>query len=375
MVADDVPGLVVGGFYGDFLLRDERQGRTWLVLSGLEDERPRAFEERFDGVVEQLRASPASTPFASTGALERRTPPGVHRARVDEARDWIAAGEIYQANLAHAFERDVRGEPVDLYRRLRAASPTPYAGFLRVDEAAGSPRFALASCSPELLLEVRPQAPPSGARARTRPIKGTVRRPADPVAEAAADERARDALLASAKDRAELAMIVDLARNDLGRVARRGGVHVRRFPELESHAAVHHLVADVVATLGRDVHALDALAALFPGGSITGAPKLRSMEAIAAIEGEPRGFAFGSLGLADLRGAACFNILIRTVEWRPRRAVTAAASAEASATPDAIPGRVRLRVGGGITWRSDPAAEDDETLAKASALLAALEGE
>jgi para-aminobenzoate synthetase component 1 len=209
------------------------------------------------------------------------------------------------------------------------------------------PDGALLSASPELLLEVR------GRRARTRPIKGTIARGADE-----AEDRANKAeLCASEKDLAELAMIVDLERNDLGRIARAGSVRVREFPALESYAALHHLVADVECELRPQSTALDALLAVFPGGSITGAPKLRSMEVIAELEGEGRGFFTGALGFLDTRGDACFNILIRTLVWRPR--------AEGQ-------GEVSFHVGGGITWRSNAKAEEREARIKGAALAAAL---
>ena len=171
-------------------------------------------------------------------------------------------------------------------------------------------------------------------------------------------------LLASEKDRAELAMIVDLVRNDLGRVARPGGVRVEGFPSLETYASVHHLVADVSAELSEGHDAWDALAALFPGGSITGAPKLASMRTIADLEGEGRGFFTGSLGFLDLRGHGCWNILIRTLVWRPIPAPT-------GGTAD---GEVSFHVGGGITWSSEARAEELETRLKGAALAAALAG-
>lgn len=164
-------------------------------------------------------------------------------------------------------------------------------------------------------------------------------------------------------------MIVDLERNDLGRVARAGGVWVEGFPHLESYARVHHLMADVVAEVSSGVDACAVLAALFPGGSITGAPKLRAMEVIAELEGEGRGFYCGALGFVDLRGRAAFNILIRTLLWRPH-----ALSKASGAGSSAWTGELAFRVGGGITWASDPAAEDRETLAKAAGIVDALAG-
>jgi para-aminobenzoate synthetase component 1 len=268
-------------------------------------------------------------------------------ARIERARAEIAAGEYYQANLAQRFTRRVEGAPVEWFARLARVNPAPYMACL--DFGAGT----ILSASPELLLEVE------GRRARSRPIKGTAARSDDERLDRALGE----ALLASEKERAELAMIVDLVRNDLGRVARPGGVRVEGgLPRLESYAGVHHLLADVVAELAEGRSALDALAALFPGGSISGAPKLASMAAIAREEREGRGFYTGALGFLDVRGNAAWNILIRTLVWRPRPGERDA-------------GEFSFHVGGGITWSSDADAEERETLLKAARLIETLEGE
>jgi para-aminobenzoate synthetase component 1 len=357
--APDVPDdpwhspLAVGGLYVDFVVRDEASGRAWLVLGeGALDGRPPAASRREE--VLALLSGPFRAPTnpAPLGPLVRHTSAAEHRRRVDVLRERIAAGDLYQANLAHRFTRAMSGDPADLYAELRRRNPAPYMAYLAWDErlasrAARFPRGAILSASPELFLEM------DAGIARTRPIKGTARRSADP----ARDRANAEALMASAKDRAELAMIVDLERNDLGRCARAGGVHVEGFPRLQSLASVHHLVADVVAEIppGRD--AIDVLTALFPGGSITGAPKLAAMDAIARLEGEGRGFFTGSLGFVDVRGRALWNILIRTLVWRP--------AAEG--------GEVSFHAGGGVTWSSDAAAEERETLDKAAALIEALE--
>ncbi|MEQ1894849.1 MAG: chorismate-binding protein, partial [Planctomycetota bacterium] len=242
--------------------------------------------------------------------------------------------------------RPMGGDPLALFARLCELHPAPHAGFLRWRDG------ALLSASPELLLAFTHDA--QGALARTRPIKGTIARAAD----AAEDRGRRAALLASEKDRSELAMIIDLERNDLGRCARTGSVEVGEFPALESYASVHHLAADVTARPRAGIGALEVLSALFPGGSISGAPKLRSMEVIAELEGEGRGFAYGSLLALDTRGEAWANLLIRTLLWRA----------------DGSDAEVTFRVGGGITWGSDPAAEEAETEAKGRLLARATDG-
>ncbi len=395
---------VVGGLYTDFLVRDESTGAMWLVLgeSPGDDranvaERRREIESALAGAdVAHVVAHEATRP---AGPLVRHTTASEHRSRIERARELIAAGDFYQVNLAHRFTRAMQGDPVELYRRLRTVNPAPYMAYFAwdADNASGAGAFrsgALLSASPELLFEL------DQGIARTRPIKGTAPR----AATKRADDRAARALLASEKDKAELAMIVDLERNDLGRIARPGSVRVERMPHLESYANVHHLSADVVAELRAGVDAFDVLVSLFPGGSVTGAPKLASMHAIRALEGEGRGFFTGSAGFVDTRGSARFNILIRTLVWRPSEAPNAPSVRRSDApiaafarrgeapiaepkrggersrsaharddAPTSVHGEVSFHVGSGITWSSNAGDEDRETLAKGRALEAALE--
>lgn len=334
---------IVGGLRTDFLVRESRTGEAWLVL-GHTESAPAESAARRAARIRALLAQPAPAFEApqAMGALERHTTPAQHRERVQRMRQDIAAGDYYQANLAHSFTRAVRGHPVRWYERLCERNPAPYMGYL--DFGCG----ALLSASPELLLESR------GTRLVTRPIKGTRPRARD----AAQDQALARELLASEKDRAELAMIVDLARNDLGRVSRTSSVRVEGgFPRLESYASVHHLMADVVGELKPELDSFDALAAVFPGASITGAPKLASMAAIARAEGEGRSFFTGSLGWIDRSGDSSWNILIRTLLYR---------------SLGAGHGEFRFSVGGGITHASDPQAEEEETLVKAARLLETL---
>lgn len=338
---------LIGGVYCDFLVRDERSRRTWLVLGDTPGDARQALDRRRERIMHELgRARPATA--LKAGVLGRCVSADEHRARVERCRASISRGELYQANLAHRFTCEVEGAPVDWYARLREVNPAPYMGFAAFEQG------ALLSASPELLFEFES----ASGRARTRPIKGTAARQVD----ALEDERAKRALLASQKDRAELAMIVDLERNDLGRIARAGGVWVEDFPHVASLARVHHTMADVVADIRPGLDACDVLAALFPGGSVTGAPKLSAMDVIADLEGEGRGFFCGSLGFVDTRGQAAFNILIRTLLWRPRHGASGR-------------GEVSFRVGGGITWSSLARAEERETLDKAAGLIAALQPE
>lgn len=339
----------VGALFPEFYVRDEGCGRTYWIstIDRPDTEEPHAarLERRRAEWARLADAGGESRPFEVLGELRRHVTPAEHARRIECIRGAIREGEIYQANLAHRFTQGVQGDPLDLYLALRAANPAPYMGYLKF---AGPRPGAILSASPELLLELQ------DGSARTRPIKGTIARDQDPEL----DRAARKALLESTKDLAELTMIVDLERNDLGRVARPGGVRVEGFPRLQTYAHLHHLVGDVVADLPLGCAPERVLASLFPGGSITGAPKLRSMEWIARLEGEGRGFFTGSLGALDHRGHGLFNILIRTLMWRPRG--------------DEGHGEIGFHVGGGITIDSEPKAEDDETLVKARGLVEAL---
>ncbi len=331
----------VGGIYTQFALRDEASGEGWLVLD--EQSGGSSLDERRGELLELLTKRPARSPVR-VGPLQRHVPPAEHRRRIEIVREHIARGDVYQVNLAHRFSAATEGPPHALYARLRAVNPAPYMAYLAWEDG------ALLSASPELLLEY------DGVEARTRPIKGTRPRGKD----AASDGELARGLLASAKDLAELTMIVDLERNDLGRIAEPGGVRVEGLPTLHSYASVHHLMADVVARPRPGIGALELLAALFPGGSVTGAPKLAAMDLIAALEGQGRGFYCGALGFIDMRGHAGLNLLIRTLLWRPRRDLGSES------------GELSFQVGGGITWSSDASAEERETLDKAAGLQAAL---
>ncbi|MCB9933416.1 MAG: anthranilate synthase component I family protein [Planctomycetes bacterium] len=256
---------------------------------------------------------------------------------VEEVRREIYEGEIYQANLTRLVRREGSADAAALYTRLRAANPAPFAGFLDCGEGR-----AILSSSPERFLSVRDGV------IETCPIKGTRGRSEDP----AEDARLREELLASAKDHAELTMIVDLERNDLGRVCKPGTVRVPSLMHVDSYARVHHLEATVQGELRDDVAPVDWIHATFPGGSISGAPKKRALEIIHELEPVRRGPYTGSLFwlTPDLRFGS--NILIRTLLLEPTG--------------------VSYHVGCGIVADSDPAAEWEETLHKAAGLEAAL---
>jgi para-aminobenzoate synthetase component 1 len=257
---------------------------------------------------------------------------------VQRVKDYIAAGDVYQVNLSQRFlVRTQTGVP-DLYLRLRRHNPAPFSAYLDVGDA------QILSSSPERFLRVYGK----DRTVETRPIKGT--RPRGETKEE--DRRLATELMQSEKDRAELVMIVDLERNDLGRVCRFGSVRVPDLAALEPYASVFHLVATVTGELAPDRNVADLLRATFPGGSITGAPKVRAMEIIDELEPVSRGPYTGSLGYFSFSGDADLNILIRTLIVQGDR--------------------VCFHAGGGIVADSDPEAEYMETLHKARGMMKAL---
>ncbi|HYR57882.1 MAG TPA: aminodeoxychorismate synthase component I [Chthoniobacteraceae bacterium] len=258
-------------------------------------------------------------------------------AMVARAQEYIAAGDIYQVNLAHRFSAPWLGDPFAFYEALRHYSPAPFAAFVDLGG-----RCVLSS-SPESFLKM------SGRAIRTRPIKGTRPRRAD----ATADEKSAYDLITSPKEVAELVMITDLERNDLGQVCDFGSVSVPELLRLERHEQVFHLVSTVEGRLRRDIDHLAALRACFPGGSITGAPKRRARQIIAELESEPRGLYTGAIGWLGFNGESHFNIAIRTVVIKD--------------------GVAHFHVGAGIVADSIPEREWQETLDKAAGILLAAE--
>jgi para-aminobenzoate synthetase component 1 len=254
------------------------------------------------------------------------------------AIDWIAAGDIYQVNLSQAFQARVSGGSLfGLYQTLRDASPAPMAAYLSLDGR------EILSSSPETFLKI------SGRGIETRPIKGTRPRFADPDE----DRRSAYELQTSAKEISELVMITDLLRNDLGQVCEFGSVEVTEMLQLETLAQVHHLVSTVTGTLRPEIDALAALAACFPGGSITGAPKKRAMEIIHELEQTPRGIYCGAIGWLGHNGESSLSIAIRTLVRSGDELV--------------------YQVGAGIVADSDPEKEYEETLHKAAGIRLAVE--
>jgi anthranilate synthase component 1 len=276
-----------------------------------------------------------SGPFTLAGELETCTGEEEYRRGVSALREAIAAGEVFQAVLARRFEQRFAGDAFTLYRVLRLTNPSPHMFFHESDE------FTLIGSSPERLLSVRE------GRVENRPIAGTRPRGAD----AAEDDRLGAELLRDPKERAEHEMLVDLARNDLGRVARVGTVHVREHARLERFAQVQHLVSRVECELAAGRDALDALAASFPAGTVSGAPKLRAQQLLAGLERDTRGPYAGCFGYLDLHGNLDMALTIRSFVARG--------------------GVLSVQAGAGVVFDSDPQKELEETAHKASALLEA----
>jgi para-aminobenzoate synthetase component 1 len=337
------------GYYDLVIAVDHAERRAFVLSSGYPEAAPEARRTRANARIAwaqaRLEAGVAPPEMAWSIDVAPDLDPARFRAMIRRTIDYIEAGDIYQANITQRFQAPLPAEfhgsgleRLALYRALRERNPATFAAFLDFG------RTAILSSSPERFLKL------VDGGIETRPIKGTRPRADDAAADAAL---ARE-LLASEKDRAENLMIVDLLRNDLGRTAKLGSVKVPVLFGLESYATVHHLVSVVTAELEAGRDAVDLLRLAFPGGSVTGAPKIRAMEIIAELEPTARGPYCGAIGYLSADGAMDTNIVIRTC---------------------LIDGdRISFQVGGGIVADSDPEAEWQESLTKARALIETLRG-
>ncbi len=318
------------------IIRDHASLQTYLVCENEGDDLLATM--RADVVAGEDTADTTSTHLHITLNEE---PPERYLQGIQRILDYIRAGDVFQVNLSREWRGEMGSDfsPVDLYRRLRRTNPAPFAGLLTL----GADK-AVISSSPERLAEVR------AGMLRTRPIAGTSPRSVD----RAQDHVWSDELLRHPKERAEHIMLLDLERNDVGRVCLPGTVKVSEFMLLESYAHVHHIVSAVEGRLRPGVTPGQVIRAVFPGGTITGCPKVRSMQIIAELEQTGRGAYTGSMGYLNHDGSMDLNILIRTLVQNGRH--------------------VSLRAGGGIVADSDPLRELRETQAKAAGLLAALIG-
>ena len=318
-------------------VRDRATGQAWLVAEPGFDALLEEFEDRAREAGDAAAAGNSATPGGATFRIEEDEPE-TFLASVRRGLEYIAAGDVYQTNLSRGWQGRATppADPVSIYQRLRATNPSPFAALLRHED------FALLSSSPERLVSIR------GNTVSTRPIAGTRPRGATPEKDAALIR----SLLDNEKERAEHVMLIDLERNDLGRVCAGGSVRVDEYMSVETYAHVHHIVSNVSGRLRNDVSPVDVIRALFPGGTITGCPKVRCMEIIAELEGVGRGAYTGSIGYLNRDGSCDLNILIRTIT--------------------AQDGLYKFRAGAGIVADSNPAQELAETRAKAEGLLRAL---
>jgi para-aminobenzoate synthetase component I len=332
------------GFYDSLVVFDHRLGKTWIVSTGLRADGSRDAAharrelERWQQLLHPDCEAPSSrlTPHALPPAPVSNVTRDEFVAAIERAQRYIRAGDIYQVNLAQRFAAPLPCGPWEFYLRLGAVSPAPFAAYLDCGD------FQLASSSPEMFLRL------SGSHIQTRPIKGTRTRSNDPTR----DAQLTYELQTSAKEMAELVMITDLLRNDLGRVCEYGSVQVPELVRLERYPQVQHLVSTVEGRLRPDVTHFAAFAKCFPGGSITGAPKIRAMEIIDELEPVTRGPYTGCLGYLGFNRESQLNILIRTAVC--------------------LGGQAYFHAGAGIVADSSPEAEYEETLAKSAGYVAAL---
>jgi anthranilate synthase component I len=313
-------------------IRDRRNNRAWVAAEP-------GYEFLLERFADDVRRAAAAAPIGGTVPFEvDEEDPDRFLQAVRRALEYIAAGDVYQTNLSRQWQGAASGplNPAAVYERLRAANPSPFAALMRYGD------FSVISSSPERLLSIR------GADVSTRPIAGTRPRGASPEKDAALIK----SLLNNEKERAEHVMLIDLERNDLGRICEGGSVRVDEYMAVETYAHVHHIVSNVSGILREGVSPIEAIRALFPGGTITGCPKIRCMEIIAELEATGRGAYTGAIGYLNRDGSCDLNILIRTI----------------TARGDAL----KFRAGAGIVADSNPVQELAETRAKALGLLRAL---
>ena len=333
--SERIPDMAIG-IYDWAVVVDHVERRTWLVGQGRDPETDLqwgALVARFS----EVAAERSRAPFRVTSHVASNMTPQRYVRAFRRVHEYITNGDCYQVNLAQRFSATAEGDPWLAYQALRVINPAPFSAYL------STPYAAILSASPERFLRVE------GGAVETRPIKGTRRRTEHPRRDAELAEELRT----SSKDRAENLMIVDLLRNDLSKNCATGSVRVPMLFDVETYATVHHLVSAVTGTLAPGRDAIDLLRGCFPGGSITGAPKLRAMQIIEELEPHRRGVYCGAIGYIGYGGEMDLNIAIRTLVYSR--------------------GEVRCWAGGGIV--ADSTAEDEyqETLAKAAAMLKLLQ--
>ena len=327
------------GFYDSIIAIDHYRKDTYIISNGI-NEKPGNLVEELKSKLGNITAlSLENKQGAACSEIQSNFSKEDYLKAVQRVKDYIRTGDIYQANLTQRFKCNTEESPFSIYSRLRRLNPAPFACYMNFGEG------HILSSSPERFLKIRENM------IETRPIKGT--RPRGRTAEE--DKANKAELLSSEKDKSELLMIVDLERNDLGKVSKTGTVKVPELFYPEEYATVHHLVATVTGEMQDDINSIDVIKAAFPGGSITGAPKIRAMEIIDELEPTQRNIYTGSIGYLGFNGSIDLNIAIRTIVMKE--------------------GTAFFQAGGGIVWDSNPELEYEETLHKAKALFRTLRNE
>ncbi|MBD3241303.1 MAG: anthranilate synthase component I [Chitinivibrionales bacterium] len=332
------------GFYRDLVVFDNREHRLLVVSNILPGEND-DFDQAYDTAVERIRTTierlsdrvpDRRVQVRQKGEIVSNMPREQYERAVERAKEYIKAGDIFQVVLSQRFSVEVEADPFDLYRVLRIVNPSPYMYYLACDD------WSVVGASPEMLVRVEDR------QVEVRPIAGTRRRGRDEHEDLALERE----LLADEKERAEHVMLVDLGRNDVGRVSDHGSVRVENMMHIERYSHVMHIVSDVIGRLREKHDCFDALGSCFPAGTLSGAPKIRAMEIIDELETQRRGLYGGALGYVDFGGNLDTCIVIRTILYHR--------------------GTAHVQVGAGIVADSQPAREYEETVHKASALFSAI---
>ena len=336
-VTDDVniPDMFFG-FYDGIVIIDHLEEKKYIAAMGIEEDAESKAEKIEKKLKSEKKINSEKSYRAEDVQFNCNMTKDYYLNSIQRVKDYIAAGDIYQINFTQRFDCKLNKSPLELYERLRNTNPAPFASYMSFGEG------EIVCCSPERFISVKDGV------LETRPIKGTIARGETPEEDAANKE----VLINSEKDRSELLMIVDLERNDLGRVSEVGSVEVTELFHIEEYATVFQQVSTVKSIKRRDVGLSELLKATFPGGSITGAPKIRAMEVIDELETTSRNLYTGSIGYIGFDGDLDLNIVIRTVVCKDERAY--------------------FQVGGGIVWDSDPESEYEESVLKGRALKEAL---
>ncbi len=325
------------GFYNSAIIIDHLLNKLYIACTSVEADSVNENIKNIKNLIAEGKYYKTAPQFNENNIISNFNKQE-YIAIVEKAREYIRNGDIFQVNLSQRFETAIQSSPQDIYLKLREASPAPFSAYLNFD------MVQVISSSPERFLKI------DGYNIETRPIKGTRPRGKDAIT----NERMKNELLNSEKEHSELAMIVDLQRNDLGRICEFGSIVVQSHFQIEEYSNVFHAVSTITGRLKSDIDVIDCLKATFPGGSITGAPKIRAMEIIEELERGKRGIYTGAIGYIGFDGAVDLSIAIRTIVVKNQKAY--------------------YNVGGGIVWDSIAENEYEETLHKGTKMLEVLGG-